>query len=142
MNNSTFAFYGEKTINLLKNGNLTFSFSAILVGSIGNFTVLVLFFIERKRLKIPHLYMISMATCDFFHLFLSLPLVKITGYILEVKADDLLCKIATGVSFAFVYCCLMSVSLTVLDRYWSVIHVVHYQNNASIKQTKCEFILF
>lgn len=110
---------------------LTFSLFMALLGTIGNTLVLILFWMDRRQISIGHYYIISMAVSDLLETMLGAPLTAF--FRLYLTIDDPICPVVHGVKVAIFVCCLLSVVLTAIDRYWSIVHMVHYRNNSTHK---------
>lgn len=110
---------------------ITFCAFLFVIGVLGNTLVLVLFYLDRKRIDIGHYYILSMAVSDLFEVSIGTPLTAFFRIFLTI--DDPLCPIVHGTKVTIYVWCLFSVVLTAFDRYWAIVHMVHHRNNSSKK---------
>lgn len=115
-------------------GNFIFNLFVCISGSIGNATVLFLFWKDRKILRTSQLYIISMAASDFLQLSIGVPLNSCVRLI--TTKDSSVCSSIIGFRNSILLCCLLNVVVAVLDRYWSTIHAVHYRNHSNKRIAK------
>ncbi|XP_063706153.1 adenosine receptor A3-like [Culicoides brevitarsis] len=107
---------------------------------LGNGLVLLLFYQERKSLKISHKYIISMAFCDLFMGLLSVP-TQLYMMDNKVPASSKDCPWIMGVITALVQTSLTVLVASSIDRYWAVKFPHHYRIKAQNWIANCIIIV-
>lgn len=107
---------------------LAITMSSVII--LGNALVLLLFYQERRSLKIAHKYIISMAVCDLCMGLLSVP-AQIYEMDKKVSVDSVNCPWIVGVITSIVLTSLTVLVASSIDRYWAVRFPHHYRKKAS-----------
>uniref|UniRef100_A0A336LC26 CSON003215 protein n=1 Tax=Culicoides sonorensis TaxID=179676 RepID=A0A336LC26_CULSO len=117
----------------------TFMALAILMSItivLGNVIVLLLFYQERKSLKVAHRYIVSMAICDLLMGLLSVP-TQIFMLDQKITASSHHCPWIMGTITALVQTSLAVLVASSIDRYWAVKYPHHYRQKATPFVANC-----
>lgn len=75
-----------------------------------------------------------MAASDLLESLLGVPLTAYFRLVLHLDSPS--CATVLGIKTAIFLCCLFSVVLTAIDRYWYIVHPFHYRKHCNTKVAK------
>lgn len=111
---------------------------------VANTTVLVLFYLERKSRTISQYYVISLTFSDFVKstsAFLASASFIVYLVFEEVKVNELRTYIFVILIISWVcfsLCSFFNLVLTAIDRYWAILHPMHYKTHATKQIARSE----
>uniref|UniRef100_A0A336KFM9 CSON009340 protein n=1 Tax=Culicoides sonorensis TaxID=179676 RepID=A0A336KFM9_CULSO len=98
--------------------------------TLGNAFVLILFYQERSNLKNSHKFVISLALCDIITGFIFM-LAQLYKFDMKVSVSNATCPWILAIMVAIYQTSMYVLTISSIDRYWAIVHPLHYRVNAT-----------